>query len=146
MAYSAAELKRRRHARSQLMTDINVAPFVDVMLVLVVILMVAAPLLKFGMEVNVPEAALDPIPESLEPLVINVDGDGVVHFGDTPIAADLVITRLSAMAVENDQLQIFLRADRLVAYEKVMDVVEMIKQSGFTKVALITDSPSRLAQ
>ena len=58
MGYSAAELKRRRRERSKLVTDINVAPFVDVMLVLVVILMVAAPLLKFGMEVNVPEAAL----------------------------------------------------------------------------------------
>ncbi len=139
MGYSATELKRRRHARSQLMTEINMAPFIDIMLVLVVILMVAAPVLKFGMEVNVPEAALDPIENTQDPLVVNIDAQGVVHFGDTPIAQDVILTRLTAMAVENDQIQIFLRAEKSLAYERVMEVVDMIKQSGFTKVALITD-------
>lgn len=139
MGFTASEMKRRRHARSQMMTEINMAPFIDVMLVLVVILMVAAPVLKFGMEVNVPEAALDPIRDADDPLVINIDAQGVVYFGDTPIAQDVVLSRLTAMAVENDQLQIFLRAEKSLAYERVMSVVDMIKQSGFTKVALITD-------
>lgn len=141
MSFSAESMKFRRRRRHRMVSDINVAPFVDVMLVLVVIFMIAAPLLRFGIEVDVPEAALDPINEARDPLVVNIDGEGQIYFGDVPIEADIVATRLAAVATENADLQIFLRADRNLTYARVMSVVEMIKQAGLTRVALVTDFP-----
>ena len=132
-------MKQRRHARRQLMTEINMAPFVDVMLVLIVILMVAVPPMKFGMEVDVPTGDFDPVPDLTDPLVVNISADGEIYLGDSLIEPDQVTTRLAAIAEENSDVQIFLRADRNLTYERVMNVVDMIKNAGLTKIALITD-------
>ncbi|MCZ6603702.1 MAG: biopolymer transporter ExbD [Alphaproteobacteria bacterium] len=141
MSYSAESLRIRRRHRVRLVSEINVAPFVDVMLVLVIIFMVAAPLLSFGIEVDVPEAALDPLNETRDPLVISIDADGQIYFGEVAIETEVVAIRLGAVAEENSEIQIFLRADRNLTYERVMAVVDMIKQAGLSKIALVTDFP-----
>lgn len=139
MSFSARDMKQRRHARRQLMTEINMAPFVDVMLVLIVILMVAVPPMKFGLEVDVPTGDFDPVPDPTDPLVVNISADGEIYLGDSLIEPDQLTTRLAAIAEENSDLQIFLRADRNLTYERVMNVVDMIKNAGLTKIALITE-------
>ena len=141
MSYSAEAMRLRRKSRNKLVSDINVAPFVDVMLVLVVIFMVAAPLLSFGIEIDIPEASLEPINETRDPMIVSIDGDGQIFFGEVPIPAEEVEQKLSAVHERNEDVQIFLRADRNLTYERVMGVVDMIKQAGLTKVALVTDFP-----
>lgn len=143
MSYSAHDLRRRRRQRARLVTEINIAPFVDVMLVLVVIFMVAAPLVTFGIEVDVPEASLDPVNQARDPLIVSIDGTGEIFFGEVLIERARVAEQLAAVYEENSEIQIFLRADRNLAYERVMAVVDMIKQAGLTKVALVTDFPEQ---
>ena len=141
MGYSAEALRLRRRHRTRLVSDINVAPFVDVMLVLVVIFMIAAPLLTIGMQVDLPKATLDPLNSPREPLIVSIDNDGTVFFGETEIEPDILGPRLAAIALENSELQVFLRGDRDLDYGSVMRVMALIKRSGFSKVALVTEFP-----
>ena len=138
----------RRHIRSNLrrpysgpVTDINVAPFVDVMLVLVIIFMVAAPLLNVGVPVNLPKATLKPLNESQDPLVITVDSEGKIFVQEAEVAADALAPRLRAVSQANPNLRIFVRGDRAINYGRVMQVMGLVSQAGFSKVALIAEVP-----
>ncbi len=138
----------RRHIRSNLrrpysgpVTDINVAPFVDVMLVLVIIFMVAAPLLNVGVPVNLPKATLKPLNESQDPLVITVDSEGKIFVQEAEVAADALAPRLRAVSQANPNLRIFVRGDRAINYGRVMQVMGLVSQAGFSKVALIAEAP-----
>ncbi len=138
----------RRHIRSNLrrpysgpVTDINVAPFVDVMLVLVIIFMVAAPLLNVGVPVNLPKATLKPLNESQDPLVITVDSEGKIYVQEAEVAADALAPRLRAVSQANPNLRIFVRGDRAINYGRVMQVMGLVSQAGFSKVALIAEVP-----
>ena len=138
----------RRHIRSNLrrpyrgpMIDINVAPFVDVMLVLVIIFMVAAPLLNIGVPVNLPKATLKPLNESQDPLVITVDADGNIFIQEAAVTEDALVPRLRAVSQANPDLRIFVRGDRAIDYGRVMQVMGMVSRAGFSKVALIAEAP-----
>ena len=138
----------RRHIRSNLrrphrgpVTDINVAPFVDVMLVLVIIFMVAAPLLNIGVPVNLPKATLKPLNESQDPLVITVDADGNIFIQEAAVTEDALVPRLRAVSQANPDLRIFVRGDRAIDYGRVMQVMGMVSRAGFSKVALIAEAP-----
>ena len=138
----------RRHIRSNLrrpyrgpMIDINVAPFVDVMLVLVIIFMVAAPLLNIGVPVNLPKATLKPLNESQDPLVITVDADGNIFIQEAAVPEDALVPRLRAVSQANPDLRIFVRGDRAIDYGRVMQVMGMVSRAGFSKVALVADAP-----
>ena len=138
----------RRHIRSNLrrphrgpVTDINVAPFVDVMLVLVIIFMVAAPLLNIGVPVNLPKATLKPLNESQDPLVITVDADGNIFVQEAAVPEEALVPRLRALSQANADLRIFVRGDRAIDYGRVMQVMGMVSRAGFSKVALVTDVP-----
>ncbi|NNE83804.1 MAG: protein TolR [Alphaproteobacteria bacterium] len=122
-------------------TDINVAPFVDVMLVLVIIFMVAAPLLNIGVPVDLPKATLKPLNENQDPLVVTVDAEGNIFIQEAAVPQEALVARLAALTQANPDLRIFVRGDRAISYGRVIQVMGMISQAGFTKVALIAEAP-----
>lgn len=141
MALSSEVMRLRRRMRGRPITEINVAPFVDVMLVLVVIFMIAAPLLTVGVPVDLPQAAVDPLNEEKEPLIITVDAEGRVYLQESEIEQDLLIPRLVAVSEANPDLRVFVRGDRAINYGRVMEVMGLVSEAGFSKVALIAEIP-----
>jgi len=116
--------RRRRGGGSQPMSEINVTPFVDVMLVLLIIFMVAAPLLTAGVPIELPETAAGPLPdEQEEPLAVTIAADGTVLIQSTEVAREELVTRLQAIAAERTTDKVFLRADGIVPYAQVMEVM-----------------------
>lgn len=133
--------RRRRRSRARPMSEINVTPFVDVMLVLLIIFMVAAPLLTVGVPVNLPETAANALPtEQEEPLTVTITAAGEVQIQTTAVDRDELVSRLRAIAVERDSDQVFLRADGAVAYEQVMQVMGALNAGGFSNIGLVTDT------
>ena len=131
--------RRRRRARKP-MSEINVTPFVDVMLVLLIIFMVAAPLLTVGVPIELPKTAASPLPtEEEEPLTIALSTDGRVELQSTEIAFDGLVAKLRAIAGERADDKIFLRADGAVPYERVMQVMGALNAGGFRNIGLVTD-------
>lgn len=134
-----------RSYRRAPMSDINVTPFVDVMLVLLIVFMVTAPLLTVGVAVDLPETSANRIVGQDEPLVISVNSDGGVFLQDTEIKLDQLIPRLTAITENKKDARIFLRGDQAIAYGRVMSVMGALNQAGFNKVALITQVLSKKA-
>jgi biopolymer transport protein TolR len=130
---------RRRHYRP--MSDINVTPMVDVMLVLLVIFMITAPLLTVGVPVDLPKTNASAINKPDEPLVISVDAKGRVFIQETETALDELVPKLVAItrAKRNKETRIYVRGDRSIAYGRIMQVMGMMSAAGFTKVALIAE-------
>ncbi|MDA0785491.1 MAG: protein TolR [Proteobacteria bacterium] len=141
MALSSEGMRLRRRLRGGPMTEINVAPFVDVMLVLVVIFMIAAPLLTVGVPVDLPKAAVNPLNEDKEPLIITLDAEGRIYLQESEVEANVLIPRLVAVSEANPDLRVFVRGDRAINYGRVMEVMGMVSEAGFAKVALIAEVP-----
>ena len=131
----------RRHQAP--MSEINVTPMVDVMLVLLIIFMVAAPLLTVGVPVNLPKTGAKPLTGDNEPLAITVKADGKVFLQDTAIETSNLVSKLRAISQAGYEERIYVRGDKDVAYGDVADVVARINAAGFSKVALVTDLKSR---
>ncbi|MEM1360567.1 MAG: protein TolR [Pseudomonadota bacterium] len=132
--------RRRRSGAMQPMAEINVTPFVDVMLVLLIIFMVAAPLVTSGVPVDLPDSAAPPLPTPEEPpLTVTLAGDGRILIEETEIVPQTLVTRLSAIAHERRDRQIYLRADGTIPYAQVMQVMGALTAGGFTSIGLITD-------
>ncbi len=130
----------RRRSRTQPMAEINVTPFVDVMLVLLIIFMVAAPLLTVGVPVELPKTAAGALPtDQEEPLTITVTEDGAVEIQTTPVPRDQLVTRLRGIATERSSDRVFLRADGKVPYAIVMEVMGALNAGGFSNIGLVTD-------
>jgi len=133
--------RRRSHARRKPMSEINVTPFVDVMLVLLIIFMVAAPLLTVGVPVELPKTAATPLPsENEEPLTIAISADGRLALQSTEIDGKSLIPKLRAIAAERQNDKVFLRADGSVSYEVVMQVMGALNAGGFRNIGLVTDA------
>ncbi len=131
---------RRRHRGKKPMSEINVTPFVDVMLVLLIIFMVAAPLLTVGVPIELPRTAAAPLPsEQEEPLTIALTAEGTILVQNAEIARDEFIPRLRAVAAERASDRVFLRADGTVPYEGVMQIMGALNASGFTNIGLVTE-------
>jgi biopolymer transport protein TolR len=128
----------RRHRRAP-MAAINVTPFVDVMLVLLIVFMVTAPLLTVGVTVDLPQTRSSPLPGQDEPLSASVDRDGQVYLQDSKLAVDELGPRLIAITERNPEARIFVRGDKVIDYGRVMEVVGAIHAAGFRKVALVTE-------
>jgi len=142
-AVEAALRTRRRTRRVQAkpMAEINVTPFVDVTLVLLIIFMVAAPLLTVGVPVTLPKTAATPLPsEEEQPLTLAIGADGRLVLQKTEIKSTELIPRLRAIAAERKNDKIFLRADGSVRYELVMQVMGALNAGGFRNIGLVTDS------
>ena len=131
----------RRRVSYQPMSEINVTPFVDVMLVLLIVFMVTAPLLTVGVPVDLPKTQAQSIADSVEPLVVSVNAEGEIFIQDTTVELKNLIPRLSAITENKADTRIYVRADRTIAYGRVMEVMGRINNAGFTRVALITELP-----
>ncbi|MGG7645635.1 protein TolR [Rhodovulum sp. YNF3179] len=132
---------RRRARRAKPMSEINVTPFVDVMLVLLIIFMVAAPLLTVGVPVQLPETAATPLPtEDQEPLTVTLTADGRLLLQSTEIARDELIPKLRAVQAERADDKLFLRADGAIPYDAVMQVMGALNAGGFRNIGLVTES------
>jgi biopolymer transport protein TolR len=123
------------------MSEINVTPMVDVMLVLLIIFMVAAPLMTTGVPVQLPKTAAAKVAQAQKPLEVTVDKDGNPSIAKEVFTMDTIMPRLEAMARENKDQVMLVRGDRDVPYGKVMEVMGLVGKAGFTKVSLIAQAP-----
>ena len=140
-ASSGGRRGRRRKSKAKPMAEINVTPFVDVMLVLLIIFMVAAPLLTVGVPVELPKTAANALPtEQEEPLTITLSLDGRVSIMNTEVPEADLINRLTAIASERESDKVFLRADGGIPYERVVQVMGALNQGGFTNIGLVTET------
>jgi biopolymer transport protein TolR len=132
--------RRRRRGSSRPMAEINVTPFVDVMLVLLIIFMVAAPLLTVGVPVELPKTAAGALPvDQEEPLTVTITAQGAVQIQTTETPRDQLIVRLRGIAAERESDRVFLRADGSVSYADVMQVMGALNAGGFSNIGLVTD-------
>ena len=131
----------RKTKRSTLMSEINVTPFVDVMLVLLIVFMVTAPLLTVGIPVDLPKVKANALTDQKDPLEITIKLDGSVYIGESQVEVENIIPRLEAITDQNIETRIYLRGDRVVAYGRIMEIVSIINSAGYEKVALVTQNP-----
>ena len=130
-----------KHNRSHTepMSEINVTPFVDVMLVLLIIFMVTAPLLTVGVPVDLPESSADSLPEDQEPLTLSINSKGEIFIQEHQVEYDKMIPKILAIAKNRTDTRIFVRGDKTINYGRVLEIMGMLSGSGFTKVALISE-------
>jgi|TARA_Y100001972_G_scaffold118514_1_gene158695 biopolymer transport protein TolR len=124
------------------MSEINVTPMVDVMLVLLIVFMVAAPLLTVGVPVELPQTRSEPLQGDDEPLTITVQGDGTVYLQETVVEVDELVARLLAIGENGYEERIYVRADKTIEYGTVMQVMGTISSAGFSRVGLVTETPT----
>ena len=142
MSASLINRKANRFGRNRRakMSEINVTPFVDVMLVLLIIFMVTAPLLTVGVEVDLPKTKAGAVQGEDEPLAVSIDNQGNIFVQDTAVELDAMISRLQAVSENNPDVRIFVRGDAAVDYGRVMQVMGSLNAAGFQRVALITQT------
>jgi biopolymer transport protein TolR len=132
-------VQRSRRRAHKPMSDINVTPMVDVMLVLLIIFMVTAPLLTVGVEVDLPRTKASAIQGKDEPLAVTIDAEGRIFLQETELDIDTLAPRLMAITENNPDARIFVRGDKAITYGRVMEVMGTINSAGFRKVALVTE-------
>jgi len=123
------------------MSEINVTPFVDVMLVLLIVFMVTAPLLTVGIPVDLPKIKASALTDQKDPIEITVKLDGSVYLGESIVEVENLIPRLNAITDQNTEARIYVRGDRVVAYGRVMEIISIINSAGYIKVALVAQNP-----
>ena len=133
-------LNKRKKQRYTQMSEINVTPFVDVMLVLLIVFMVTAPLLTVGIKVDLPKVKATALTDIKDPIEITVKLDGEVYIGESKVEVENLIPRLNAITEQNTEARIYIRGDRVVAYGRIMEIMSMINSAGYIKVALITQN------
>jgi biopolymer transport protein TolR len=132
--------RRRGVPRYGAMADINMTPFIDIMLVLLIIFMVAAPLLATGVAVDLPQTKAGPLNIDQKPISIAINDQGQLFLMDAPVANDELIAKLQAIAKDGFDERIYLRADKGIMYGKVAEVMASLTSAGYKKVALVTES------
>tara|TARA_B100001123_G_scaffold305514_1_gene341296 strand:+ start:889 stop:1317 length:429 start_codon:yes stop_codon:yes gene_type:complete len=130
----------KRKKRYSQMSEINVTPFVDVMLVLLIVFMVTAPLLTVGIPVDLPKVKASALTDQKEPIEITVKLDGSVYLGESEVEVENLIARLNAITDQNTKARIYVRGDRVVAYGRVMEIMSIINSAGYIKVALVAEN------
>jgi biopolymer transport protein TolR len=139
----------RQRIRKRPMAEINVVPYIDVMLVMLVIFMITAPLLTQGVKVDLPEAAAQPIDESdKEPLVVSVDATGNLYLNvgeapDAPVAAEGLVQTVAAVLRRQPQKSVLVRGDHAVDYGAVVSAMVLLQQAGVPNVGLVTEPPEQ---
>ena len=134
MAIRIGQSKKKR----ELISEINVTPFVDVMLVLLVIFMITAPLLTTGIKINLPESTAKVISEKKEPVTVSIKKNGEIFLQKKKINKDELIKKLFELKKLNDDLKIYIRGDKDLNYGQVIELMGTINKAGFKKVALVT--------
>jgi biopolymer transport protein TolR len=130
---------RGKRKRSPAMSEINVTPFVDVMLVLLIVFMVTAPLLTVGVPVDLPKTRAPALGQDKEPLSITVSKDGKIYLQKEVVAEDALVPKLQAISQNGYDQRIFVRGDKTVDYGRVMVVMGLLASAGFTHIGLVTD-------
>ena len=125
--------------RNKTISQINVTPMVDVMLVLLVIFMITAPLLKVGVPINLPKTKAKALPEDQTPLSVTINKEEKIFVQDTEISLEKLIPKLISISKNRNDRKIFIRADKVLSYGKVVEVMAIITSAGFNKIALVTD-------
>ncbi len=147
MAGGLQQSDRTSHRRGRRsfrpMSEINVTPFVDVMLVLLIIFMVAAPLLTVGVDVDLPETDASTLPGTDEPLAVSINAERVIFVQDTPVEMTELVPKLVFITENNRDVRIFLRADQTIDYGLFMKVLGTLNAAGFTRVGLVGEIPSQ---
>ena len=139
MAMGLHASSRGRGRRRAPMAEINVTPFVDVMLVLLIIFMVAAPLMTVGVPIDLPKTAAKALNADTQPITISVRADGEIYLQETPIPAEEVAAKLQAVATTGYTERIFVRGDGTAPYGIIADVMSRIQNAGFTNIGLVTE-------
>ncbi len=127
--------------RNKTISQINVTPMVDVMLVLLVIFMITAPLLTVGIPINLPKTKAKALPEDQTPLSITISKDEKIFLQDSEIDLENLVPRLIAISKNKSDRKIFIRADKILSYGEVVKIMGLISSAGFNKIALVTDFP-----
>ena len=135
----------RLPGRYRPMSEINVTPLVDVMLVLLVVFMVAAPLLTVGVPVDLPQTQAPPITEPKEPLVITINGEGRIFIQETEVPTESLVPRLQAITANNSDAPLYVRGDKAINYGRVVEVMSLVGAAGYHKVSLIAEAPKGAA-
>jgi biopolymer transport protein TolR len=135
----------RRRSNVGTMSDINVTPLVDVMLVLLIVFMVAAPLMTTGVPIELPKTIAKPLPTPSEPLTISVQADRKVYIDKTEIALGNLAAKLQALAKNGTDEQLMVRGDTAVPYGAIMEVMGVLNSAGFTKISLVTTPSDKVA-
>ena len=125
--------------RSKTISQINVTPMVDVMLVLLVIFMITAPLLTVGVPINLPKTKAKALPEDQAPLSVTISKEEKIFVQDTEVSLEKLIPKLVSISKNRNDRKIFIRADEVLSYGKVVEVMALITSAGFNKIALVTD-------
>ena len=129
---------KKKFRNKRTMSEINVTPFVDVMLVLLIIFMVTAPLLTSGIKINLPESTAVLKNEKKDPVTVSINSKGEIFIQKKKFSKDQLINKLSLLKKNNQNLKIYIKGDKRLDYGKVMDLMNLINKSGFKKVALVT--------
>lgn len=137
---------RRRRRRAQPMAEINVTPLVDVMLVLLIVFMVAAPLMTVGVPVKLPKTQASALPsDQEEPLTVTLTASGDITLQKTPVARDQLVDKLHAVLAERNSDRIYLRADAASSWDAVAQVMGILNAAGFSNIGLVTDTAKHSA-
>ena len=131
----------RGNGRRRPMSEINVTPLVDVMLVLLVVFMVTAPLLTVGVPVDLPQTQAPPINEPKEPTVITVQKDGAIFIQESSVPMDGLVEKLQAITGANPEAVLYVKGDKDINYGRVLEVMSLVTSAGFHKVSLLAEPP-----
>lgn len=136
MAFS---FDQKNSKKRRIIADINITPFVDVLLVLLIIFMVAAPMMTSSINVDLPKGAANPTNEKIQPISVSVKSDGSIFLQEEPVKLTTLSSRLLEVSGNNLSNKIFVRADKTLDYGRVMEVVKSISIAGFNQVVLVTE-------
>jgi biopolymer transport protein TolR len=135
--------RRRRHKRRGAINEINMTPFIDVMLVLLIIFMVAAPLMTAGVPLDLPQTRAAPLNVDAKPMTLSIRQSGQVFFGENEVRDDEIVPRLTANASQGFEERVFVRGDKRVDYGRVAQVMSIVTAAGFKRVALVTEMDAK---
>lgn len=142
MAINLHSKSSKRRYESAIISEINVTPFVDVMLVLLIVFMVSAPLLTVGVPVDLPKTQAKNLADDQEPLVVSITSNNKIFIQESHVQLDQLSSRLQAISKNNFEAKIYIRGDRQLNYGRIMEIMGQINSAGFTKVALLADLPN----
>lgn len=131
--------RKRGRARTQAISDINITPMVDVMLVLLIVFMVAAPLMTMGVKIDLPQTQAQAMPLERKPITITVTPDGLLSIDGEPVTLDTLVATVGALAVEGTDERLYVRGDATAAYGAIMEVMGALSAAGYGQIGLITE-------
>jgi biopolymer transport protein TolR len=131
--------RRRGRGRNAAISDINVTPMVDVMLVLLVVFMVAAPLMTMGVKIDLPQTQAQAMPLERKPITVTVTPDGAISIDDQALTIETLVPAVEALAVEGTDERLYVRGDAAAAYGAIMEVMGALSAAGYGQIGLITE-------